>query len=336
MAKGSKTGRKRTNKSDKTPRKIINWAEYNQALVNRGNFTFWISDDVLAQWRHENNNFKVGRPFTYSDLAIETLLTLRELFRLTYRGTEGFAKGIIALMQIELLLPDFTTLAKRAKTISISLAASKVKGAVALLVDSTGLKVYGEGEWKVRKYGWSKRRTWRKLHLAVNAETQEIEAEILTDNSTDDAAVVDDLLDQTENQVGKFSGDGAYDKCRVSRVGYRPPLMFYDTLLERDGIVPIIPPRCDAKIKQHGNSKLPPLARDVAIRGIRKLGRSEWKRQVGYHRRSLAETAMFRMKTIFGASLKNRSDETQKTEVTVRCKILNHFTRLGMPKYTEK
>jgi hypothetical protein len=325
MAKQAKKRLKRTNKTETTPRKIINWAEYNQALVNRGNFTLWISADVIAQWRHENDNFKVGHPFTYSDLAIETLLTLRELFRLTYRGTEGFANGLTSLMQVELLIPDFTTLAKRAQTISISLNASKVNGAVALLVDSTGLKVYGEGEWKVRKYGWSKRRTWRKLHLAVNAETQEIEAEILTDNSTDDAAVVDDLLDQTENQVGKFSGDGAYDKWKV-----------YDTLLERDGIVPVIPPRRDAKNKQHGNSKLPPLARDVAIRGIRKLGRSEWKRQVGYHRRALAETAMFRMKTLFGAALKNRSGEGQKTEARLRSKILNHFTRLGMPKYTEK
>jgi hypothetical protein len=311
-------------KHTKKEKKIINWAEYNQALVNRGNFTFWVSNEVLAQWKHENNNFKVGRPFTYSNIAIETLLTLRELFRLTYRGTEGFGKGLINLMQIELLIPDFTTLAKRAKTISISLNTSKIKGAVALVVDSTGLKVYGEGEWRVRKYGWSQRRTWRKLHLAVNAETQEIEAEILTDNSMDDAAVVDDLLDQTENQVGEFCGDGAYDKWKV-----------YETLLERE-VTPIIPPRRDAKIKRHGNSKLPSLARDVAIRGVRKLGRSEWKRQVGYHRRSLAETAMFRMKTLFGASLKNRSDETQKTEVTVRCKILNHFTRRGIPKHAKK
>jgi hypothetical protein len=131
-------------------------------------------------------------------------------------------------------------------------------------------------------------------------------------------------LDQTENRVVEFGGDGAYDKWKV-----------YDTLLERE-IAPIIPPRRDAKIKRHGNSKLPPLARDAAIRGIRKLGRSEWKRQVGYHRRSLAETAMYRMKTLFGASLKNRSNETQKTEATIRCKILNHFTKLGMPKYIKK
>jgi len=302
--------------------KVINWAEYNQALVNRGNFTLWVSEEVIQQWQHENDDIKVGRPFVYSDLAIETLLTLRELYHLTYRSTEGFAKGLLGLMQIQVLIPDFTTMAKRAKTLAVALNATQVKGAVCLVVDSTGLKVYGEGEWKVRKYGWSKRRTWRKLHLAVNADTQEIEAEVLTDNATDDAAMVDTLLDQTKNRVNRFGGDGAYDKWKV-----------FGTLSKRN-IEPIIPPRRDAKIKQHGNGKLPALPRDVAIRGIRKLGRAEWKRRVGYHRRALAETAMYRMKALFGAMLKNRSDEGQKTEVRVRCKILNHFTKLGLPKFT--
>ena len=114
--------------------KIINWSEYNQALVNRGNFTFWISEDVIRQWRHENDGFKVGHPFVYSDRAIETLLTLRELFRLTYRRTEGFAKSIADLMHIVVAIPDFTTLAKRAKILSVALNASKVKGRVALVV----------------------------------------------------------------------------------------------------------------------------------------------------------------------------------------------------------
>jgi hypothetical protein len=309
-------------KTAKKQYKVINWAEYNQALVNRGNFTLWISEEVIQQWQHENDDIKVGRPFVYSDLAIETLLSLRELYRLTYRSTEGFAKGLMGLMQIEVIVPDFTTMAKRAQKLCIALNATKVKGAVCLVVDSTGLKVYGEGEWKVRKYGWSQRRTWRKLHLAVNAQTQEIEAEVLTDNATDDAAMVDPLLEQTKNRVNKLGGDGAYDKWKV-----------YGTLSKRN-IEPIIPPRRDAKIKHHGNSKLATLPRDVAIRSIRKLGRAEWKRRVGYHRRSLAETAMYRMKTLFGAMLKNRSDEGQKTEARVRCKILNHFTKLGLPKFT--
>jgi len=321
MAKQQKRKQKRTKNTDKRQYKVINWPEYNQALVNRGNFTLWISEDVIKQWRHENKDLKVGRPFVYSDRAIETILTLRELFRLTYRASEGFTQGIVQLMQIQVLIPDFTSLAKRAKTISISLNVTKHKGPVFLVVDSTGLKVYGEGEWKVRKYGWSKRRTWRKLHLAVNEKTQEIEAEVLTDNATDDAAVVDELLDQTKNKVKKFGGDGAYDKWKV-----------YGTLSKRK-IDPVIPPQRNAKVKQHGKSKLPPLPRDEAIRGCRKLGRAEWKRQVGYHRRSLAETAMYRMKTLFGPTLRNRSDEGQNTEAKLRCKIMNHFTKLGLPKF---
>jgi hypothetical protein len=321
MAKQAKSTAKQSKKTVKKQYKVINWPEYNQALVNRGDFTLWIAEDVIEQWRHENKDLKVGRPFVYSDRAIETILTLRELFRLTYRATEGFVQGVAKLMHINVPIPDFTSLAKRAKTLFVTFNASKIKGPVFLVVDSTGLKVYGEGEWKVRKYGWSKRRTWRKLHLAVNEKTQEIEAEVLTDNATDDAAMVDTLLDQATNKTKKLGGDGAYDKWKVYRT------------LDRRGITPIIPPRRDAKIKRNGNSRLPPLPRDEAIRGIRKLGRAEWKRQVGYHRRSLAETAMYRMKAIFGPTLKNRSDGGQKTEARLRCKILNHFTKLGLPKF---
>jgi len=293
--------------------KVVHWKEYNQALVGRGNFMLWISEEVISQWRHANQDNKVGRPFVSSDCVIETILTLRALFRLTYRNTEGFVQGIIGLMRIEAAIPDFTTLAKRSKNLSVALNASNVKGPVFLVVDSTGLNVYGEGEWKVRQHGWSKRRTWRKRHLAIDAETQEIVAEVLTDNATDDAAVVDELLNQTQNKTGKFGGDGAYDKCKV------------DETLSQRGITPIIPPRRDAKIQRHGNRKSAPLPRDETIRGIRKLGRAEWERKVGCHRRSLAETAMDRLKTLPGPTLKNRNEETQKNEARLRCKILNHF-----------
>jgi hypothetical protein len=231
VSQTSRKARQTSKKGVPQQYKVIHWKEYNQALVDLGNFMLWISEEVIAQWRHENKANKVGRPFVYSDRAIATILTLRELFRLTYRNTEGFVQGIVGLMRIEVTIPDFTTLAKRAKTISVAWNASKAKGPVFLVVDSTGLKIYGEGEWKVRKHGWSKRRTWRKLHLAIDAETQEIVAEVLTDNATDDAAVVDELLNQTRNKTGKFGGDGAYDKWKV-----------YKTLSQR-GITPIIPPR---------------------------------------------------------------------------------------------
>jgi len=304
--------------------KIRNWAKYDKALVNRGDITFWFSDEILEQWKHENLEQRQGHPFVFSDLAIETLLTIRALFRLPYRHTEGFARWAFKVMNLDLTIPGYTALCKRAATLGIQIRVLPKKGKIDIVVDSTGLKVFGEGEWKMRTHGKSKRRTWRKLHLAVDPQTQEIVADDLTDNATDDAAEAPVLLDKVPNKIGKFYGDGAYDKWKV-----------YGTLDKRN-IVAIIPPRRDAKIKRHGKSTLPPLPRDEAIRGIRKWGRKGWKQRIGYHRRSLAATAMFRMKTCFGAHLKNRLLQNQKIESKIRCKILNHFTKLGMPKYFSK
>lgn len=305
----------------KSSYKITNWKKYNESLVQRGSITFWFRDDVIDDWNHTNEESKVGRPFVYSDTAIECLLTMRELFRLPYRQTEGLGRSLTQLMQVEVAIPDFTSLAKRASKLDIALDVAERKGPVDVVVDSTGLKVFGEGEWKTRKHGKSKRRTWRKLHLSVNADTQEIEAEVLTENSGHDADQVEELLGQIESSVETFGGDGAYDQWKV-----------YETL-DAQEIQPIIPPRRNAKIKQHGNSAQPPLPRDEAIRGIRRVGRKQWKQEAGYHRRSLSETAMYRMKTCFGNQLENRKLENQKTEARLRSKILNRFTHLGMPDF---
>jgi hypothetical protein len=301
--------------------KITNWSKYNDSLVQRGSITFWFCEETIEKWRHENANPKVGHPFVYSDTAVECLLVLRELFQLPYRQTEGLGKSLVELMQIELDIPDYTSLAKRAAKMGVSLDVAKHAGPIDVVVDSTGLKVFGEGEWKMRKHGKSKRRTWRKLHLAVNPNTHEIEAETLTENSCDDASQVDDLLDQTTGKIDRFYGDGAYDKWKV-----------YETLGNRK-IKAIVPPQRNAKIKRHGNSRGRPLSRDVAIRAIRRRGRRQWKERVGYHRRSLSETAMYRMKCCFGDHLKNREIENQRTETRLRSKILNKFTRLGLPKF---
>jgi hypothetical protein len=313
----------------RTAFKIRNWAKYNEALVNRYDVTFWFTDDILSQWKHENEDQGQGRPFTYSDLAIETLLTMRELFQLPYRGTEGFGRWVFRIMQIDLSIPGYTALCKRAKKLDIDTTICKKRGKISVIVDSTGLKVYGEGEWKTRTHGKSKRRTWRKLHLLIDADTQEIVADMLTENSVHDSEPVKPLLKQTRNKIRRFYGDGAYDPWKVREE------------LKGRGIEQVIPPRKDAKIKRHGNSKEPRLERDDAIREIRKYGRKGWKRRIGYHRRSLVETAMFRLQcfckgAIFGGRLKNRLIENQKTESRIRCKILNHFTNLGLPKYFSK
>jgi DDE family transposase len=301
--------------------KITNWRTYNESLVQRGDITFWFDEDVIDAWEHDNDEPKTGRPFTYSDMAVECLLALRELFRLPYRQTEGLGRSLVKLMQVDVAIPDFSSLAKRAAKLSVSLSVTARKGPIDVVVDSTGLKVFGEGEWKMRKHGKSKRRTWRKLHLTVNPDTQEIEAEVLTENSGHDADQVDELLDQVNGPVDAFYGDGAYDQWKV-----------YDSLGGRE-IQPIIPPRRNAKIKQHGNAHQTPLVRDEAIRSIRQVGRKQWKKDIGYHRRSLAETAMYRMKCCFGDKLKNRKLPNQRAEARIRSKILNRFTQLGMPRF---
>jgi len=301
--------------------KIRNWNTYNESLVQRGSVTFWFSEDVIRQWHHANPRPDRGHPFVYSDAAIQSLLVLRELFQLPYRQTEGLGRSLAQLMQVEIEIPDYTSLAKRAAKLGISLDVSKHKGAIDVVVDSTGLKVFGEGEWKMRKHGKSKRRTWRKLHLTVNPETQEIEAETLTENSCDDASQVDPMLNQVPGRTKSFYGDGAYDKWKV-----------YETL-ERRGTKAIIPPQRNAKISRHGNSRGRPLSRDEAIREIRRRGRRHWKEHIGYHLRSLSETAMHRMKSCFGDHLKNRLLPNQQPEARLRCKILNKFTRLGLPQF---
>jgi hypothetical protein len=297
---------------------IQNWREYNESLVARGSITIWFSDEALANWYHENGEGKRGRPFTYSDKAMETFLTIRELLRLPYRQTEGFVRSILALMAEGLSVPDFTSAAKRAAKLGIALPVLPRRGRVDVVLDSTGLKVFGEGEWKVRQHGPSKRRTWRKLHLAVDPDTQEIVAEVLTTNAGHDADQAAALLDDVSGKISTVTADGAYDKWKVYAA------------IDNRGAWPRIAPRHDAKIKRHANTAGPRLPRDEAIRTIRRIGRKNWKKKIGYHCRSLAETAVSRFKTIFGPMLKNRLLPNQITEARLRCKILNHFTQSGL------
>jgi hypothetical protein len=305
-------------KAKKARYRVTNWREYNESLVRRGDITLWLSDEALNSWEHANAERKVGRPFTYSDGAIECLLTLRELFRLPYRQTEGLGRALVQLLEADVAIPDFTSLAKRAGKLKIALEVAPTSGPIDVVVDSTGLKVYGAGEWRRQAHQTPKRRTWRKLHLSINAATQEIVAETLTSRSGDDAHQVPSLLAQIEPPVTKLYADGAYDAWTL-----------YDALT---GIEPVIPPQRGAVIRRHGNCVGPRLPRDEAIRGMRRLGRKGWKRASGYYRRSLVETSMFRLKRCFGDRLKNKAFQNQRTEARLRCKLLNRFTQMGMPK----
>lgn len=297
--------------------RIRNWKQYNDALVRRGSLTLWVEETTLQAWRYQGPA-RQGAQFVYSDLAIEGLLTLRAVYYLTLRATEGFARSLFELMGLELPVPDYSTLGRRAATVRVTLP-KRAGGPLHLVLDSTGLKVYGEGEWKVRQHGYSKRRTWLKLHLAVDPQSHEIQAAIVSEPGVTDAEATPSLLEQVENPVEVMTADGMYDRQAVYAAA------------EHRGARAVIPPRRDAKIIRHGNSSGPRLDRDENLRRIRQIGRNAWKEESGYHERSLGETAMFRLKTIFGGEVAGRRPPQQATEVAIRCRAMNIMTHQGMP-----
>lgn len=300
--------------------RIRNWKDYNQALVSRGSLTVWIDESVHQEWyaSSEDGTGK-GRPVVYSDTVIATILTLKAVYRLPYRGAVGLVQSILTLMNLPLDIPHYSTVSRRSKALVVNLAPLPTCGAVHLAVDSTGLKIYGEGEWKVRQHGVTKRRTWRKLHLAVNPGNNQLEAAVVTTNDFKDNELLTCLVDAIDKPIATLSGDGAYDSHEA-----------YQYLHDKK-IQPLIPPRKDAVIAKHGNCKGDKNPRDEVVRAIRRQGRKAWKKASGYHQRSLSETAMFRMKTLFGDKLSSRLFETQTTEALLRCQILNKMSALGMP-----
>lgn len=308
-------------KKKKTKRtyRLRNWKQYNSALVQRGSLTLWVSDDLLALWRNHERSGKRGKPRYYSHTAILCMATLQEVYHLPLRSTQGLMQSIVKLMGLDLTVPDYSLLCRRRKTIDVVLPRRKNSEPLHMVVDSTGIKIFGEGEWKVRQHGYTKRRTWRKLHIGSDEATGEIVAAVVTTNNFADSQVLGDLLEQVEDEIKQVSGDGSYDKRNC-----------YEAIRGRKAKA-AIPPRRDAKIWQHGNSNTERLARDENVRRIREVGRKQWKKESGYHRRSLAETQIFRIKMIFGARVGARQFEGQATQMLVRCAALNKMTQLGMP-----
>ena len=302
----------------KTQYRVGNWAAYNAALVNRGNLTLWVDEEALQAWQYTGPRQR-GAQYVYAEAAIQCVLTLRAVYHLALRATQGLAQSVFTLLQVSLPIPTYSTLSRRGARSEIELLKMPASGPVHLVLDSSGFKVYGEGEWKVRQHGWSKRRTWRKLHLAVDDATGEIVAAVASEAGVTDDDVVPDLIEQVDRPIRQVSADGAYDKRKC-----------YEAL-EKTGAKVTIPPRRDAKIWQHANCKGEPWQRDENLRAIRRLGRKQWKKEAGYHRRSLAETAIFRLKTLFGAALRSRNFAQQATELFLRATALNRMTQLGMP-----
>jgi len=307
-------------KEKKDSYRVTNWSSYNKSLIGRGDITIWIEEEALANWYYEGPD-QQGAQYVYSDQCIECLLQLKAVFRLPYRQLEGFASSILKLMCFNISMPSYTQICRRAKGLTIDIAAPKSQVPMFLVIDSTGLKVYGEGEWKTRKHGISKRRTWRKLHLGVDEKTGFIHAQVLTKNGKGDgdAQQVEDMLGQVTSPIEKFSGDGAYDSYDIWK------------LLESLKIEGVIPPQENAVYWVDDKDKLLDLDRNKILEKIDEMGLVDWKKTSNYHRRSLSETAMMRFKIIFGATLYSRIFEKQQTEAAIKIKCLNKMTRIGMP-----
>ena len=299
--------------------KVRNWKEYNAALVRRGSLTVWLDEDTRRAWKPTGAQ-KRGAPLRYSALAITCALTIRHLFRLPLRATEGFLQSVFALLDCPLIVPDYTTLCRRARFLAVTLPHLHVEEPLHLVIDSTGIKVYGEGEWKVKKHGWRRHRQWRKVHIAVDPKTKVVHAVETTDNDVTDAQAFKPLLDQVPGDIASVAGDGGYDQRPVYAE------------LHRRKIPHVIPPRHSAKVQRGTLNVDASGRRNDVVKRIKGIGREEWKKESGYHRRSLSETTMYRFKTICGDHARSRTLDRQVTDARIQCRILNTMTALGMPK----
>jgi len=299
--------------------KLMNWREYDASLRQRGSLTVWFTDEAIEVWRAEPRITPGGQPW-YSPLAILTTLTFRAVFRLALRQTEGLIGSVVGLLGLDLAVPDHTTLCRRAETLEVPRPRPRRDGEpLHLLVDSTGLKLCGAGEWLVEKHGTKTRRSWRKLHIGLDADTGQIVAAALTAKEIDDGAEVGPLLDQVPGPLTSFTADGAYDQESISTaVAERHP----------EAAV-IVPPRSTAVLSE--TAATAPTQRDRHLQCIAEHGRAAWQKASGYTKRARAEAAIGRFKQVIGDGLRSRTDERRATEVDVAVHALNRMLELGRP-----
>jgi Transposase DDE domain len=299
--------------------KIRNWPAYNRALVRRGQLTLWFDERAIAAWRDTAHSSAPGRPKVYADAAIECALVLKSVFHLSLRATQGFLGSAVTLLGLGLPVPDYSTMSRRQAGLAISLLPASRSGARHVVVDSTGLKVYGAGEWHAGKYHRTRRRVWRKLHLGVDETTREILAADVTDSRIHDSRRLPTLLSLIPRAIVQVSSDRGYDTRAV-----------YEAVLARGAVTTIVPRR---NARMSDGTDPPPwrVARNATLRAIEVQGRYGWRTSSGCSRQSLAENAMFRFKTVFGSKLRARAFDNQQVEAAIKCAVLNRMTGLGMP-----
>ncbi|MDW5317152.1 IS5 family transposase [Rhizobium sp. PL01] len=302
--------------------RVTNWAEYEAGLRRRGSLTLWITPQALAGWTAPRRKTRGGQPL-YSDLAIEATLMLGMVFGLRLRQSEGLVSSVLDMMGLDLAVPDHSTLSRRARTWKLSARSNDRQhvagGPIHVLVDSTGLKIYGAGQRLEEKHSVKSRRGWRKLHLAVDADSGEIIAHSLTDQDTGDASQLEPLLDQIDDEIDQLTADGAYDGTPT-----------YEAVLRHSpGAKIVIPPRSNAVERPCAQASC---QRDDHIAAMQADGRLKWQASTGYGKRALVETAMGRYKGVIGPRLRARSFRAQQTEAVIGVAILNRMLACGRPK----
>jgi len=303
--------------------KVRNWSQYNESLQKRASLSVWISEDALKKWKSAKNPYFIGAPQQYSNDAILCMMTLKVIYHLPYRQLVGFLISLFMLMGVNLKIPHFTTIAARAKSLGVMFKKLSKKNPTDLVFDSTGFKVYGEGEWTVRQHGKQKRRRWKKFHIGVCPRSQEIIMAEVTELEKTDGEIGAGMLKKAPRSVEQAIGDGAYDIWKCYRVACEKGIKF------------LTPPRQGAVL--HEGNELWIKQRNDAISTIIGLGNNKeavrlWKKLTGYHERSLVETAFSRFKGIFGEKLFSKSIKGQEVELLAKTHVMNKMTGLGMPK----
>ena len=294
--------------------KVRNWAGCEAGLRRRGSLTLWIEDAALECWQTIGPSGQ-GR---YTNAAIQTSLMLRAAFKLALRQIEGLMTSVLSLMGLTISAPDHTTVSRRATTLPVIPATSVPLGPLHVLIDSTGLQVYGAGQWLEAKHGAKSRRKWRKLHLAVDAASGMIVAQTLTDQETDDPCQAAPLLDQIDDPIGQVTAEGAYDGAPT-----------YQTIAQHgDGIEVVIPPRSTSIPSGEPG---PPTQRERHLAMTAEQGRLAWQSATNYGRRSLVETTMGRYKLLIGPRLRARGFAGQQTEAAIGVAVLNRMLAAGRP-----
>lgn len=309
-------------KQTKTRYRTRNWKEYNPALAQRGSLTLWIDADVATTWK-ANKDGRDGRfcgQRIYADLAIETVLRVGKVFRQPLRQTQGLVESVFVLMGLDLPVPDYSTLCRRRRRLNVTVEPTLGREPVHFLIDSSGLKVMGEGEGKVRTWGKEKRRKWIKLHIGMDARTGQITAARVTEANADDGSQLPDLLAATPGRVDKAGGDGAYDYVNNYRV------------IQERGAEPIIPARLGAVLRPEPEAT----ARNTVVSRMEalwdeKTGDARWKSESGYHRRSLSEALFSRWKRVLGPEVRARDVASQEADSLIGCTILNRMLALCRP-----